>query len=1163
MKVQRRTLVIGLGGTGTYTVKNLLSQMRNAGVIDGYSGEVENGEPIRFLTFDTDSSFRSGAKYADHEESLRYHFVQLDQLKVERKVRDLDASPNKNYRSWMPDKVGALIKARDARHGAGQWRLLGRLAYVEEQKLIERKIEQAYNELRTYNCDGLDVEDIDVYIVSSLAGGTGSGLLLDIAYYLQRFFVERDSNLRTNTFAYLLMPDVFGDVETGGRTEANTYAALKEINAFYLQQKDFHMEYPIGGNVHIPKGKAIPFSSVFLFDRELAACSFLPNAEQCFKYMATVMYLRLVSPVGRAARSVFANVKVPPYGSDDLLDHSIEGAGYVYSACSGAILDFPSNNDVKDYIGKRVKALVLDQLERSSSSVNELPENDLEELTTFLESKKMYEEKNYAHKLVQGFNNEDVQELAKRLGAVLKKDDKGFQAEMADLLERIIKLDVAAIERETKEAFIKTDYEGSIKDYWMDLRPKQLAEEQWLEMQSRWEAAYANTDVLSTWKIKEKILSVVKNLVDDPILKDIQRQTYAASSKISDNLFVLLEQFKEAQEWIRELKKKHDDIKGFHFKGLKKDLIARFNEQNTAGLINELSKVKRELNVANNYYFGLRNRVATILKEQYLLPYQKRLEEELETLEKNRTGIDKFKRELSKKVGPDWVEGNEIKQDGGLNEFKVDLKGIIDGHAADLKVLVDDYWKSVQSKLELMVTEANDQGDNNAFGNDGEPDIDLGLDNLLEKRLAELTDDDTLRKWMQGYEYMNDVYKSIAASNIKVFTNLETHSMSVGKLFLLMPSEYVDTYFNEDRSTRTDNETKIKQYIEEKHKDANVELKHWNDNRMVVYFETHHHPAHNIKGIRRYEVAYEDMPFDPSLLHIHKEYVNLPNLVYKVISSTTHFCGNAGCGYDISEVPRSVKFCPGCNNAILNRCGNEGCNENNLLKLIGGLENYADHDVCPTCHGHIRSFKWYCDKGHGWQLRTDDPFCTKCTQLAKEGKIGFDDRACMNDAERYYMECLGCKTKKKAEPFVIPLPEYMMGVPPEKVAYLKSELLKAGVGNNSCNECGSKLYPESPASTEGDLRFMPQVTLGHSVCSGHNSGQTMMSDHRSCYHCGYVVKFGENDHDVECPRCRRELHRCNHCTDTKGFVIDNISLAKNHGDCPVCNYKIGSNENKE
>src|SRR5690606_32321499 len=78
-----------------------------------------------------------------------------------------------------------------------------------------------------------------VIITSSLAGGTGSGLILSVAMYLANYFRTKYPKAKAITRGFFVQPDVFYSVikatEEQQNLQVNAYAAVRELDAFLMK----------------------------------------------------------------------------------------------------------------------------------------------------------------------------------------------------------------------------------------------------------------------------------------------------------------------------------------------------------------------------------------------------------------------------------------------------------------------------------------------------------------------------------------------------------------------------------------------------------------------------------------------------------------------------------------------------------------------------------------------------------------------------------------------------------------------------------------------------------------------------------------------------------------------------------------------------------------
>lgn len=234
-------IIIGLGGTGqwvlTYIKKNLE---------DTY-GQVP--QEIRLLSFDTTSE-KTEAKVERNEEHAKVGNIQLsegefvylggDIRKICKKVADGEGY--NQLSSWLQAKYYLSALDDDAfllSKGAGQRRQFGRMAVFydlgKNPSEIYGKIEQAITDVSKSS-----KQQIEIFITCSLAGGTGSGMVIDIAHIVRQIAENKAKKFAIR--AFLVLQNTFQSVLNVNDIHANSFAAIREISRF-LQV--FDRDYPI------------------------------------------------------------------------------------------------------------------------------------------------------------------------------------------------------------------------------------------------------------------------------------------------------------------------------------------------------------------------------------------------------------------------------------------------------------------------------------------------------------------------------------------------------------------------------------------------------------------------------------------------------------------------------------------------------------------------------------------------------------------------------------------------------------------------------------------------------------------------------------------------------------------------------------------------------
>lgn len=159
--------------------------------------------------------------------------------------KTLKAMQTKAFKDNNPDIANWLfspLPVKEIIGGAGQVRQAGRLAFFRHRTAfgkIQKVITTALNSINSDEaiglCSHLSQGEIKIpdrtprcYIISSVCGGTGSGMLLDIGG------IVNNAGVRTNLVAFL--PKMFEPnidlPESIWQTYSNTYATLKEINHY-------------------------------------------------------------------------------------------------------------------------------------------------------------------------------------------------------------------------------------------------------------------------------------------------------------------------------------------------------------------------------------------------------------------------------------------------------------------------------------------------------------------------------------------------------------------------------------------------------------------------------------------------------------------------------------------------------------------------------------------------------------------------------------------------------------------------------------------------------------------------------------------------------------------------------------------------------------------
>ncbi len=274
----RPTLFVGLGGTGGHAVAKIkelfssyvLPQQPTAGL-----GGASSLNPLyAFLAFDTDQQACPQALARNQE---WFHLGVGDLAGF---YRGLGADPF--FKDWLVPNFPAPAIA----DGASGYRNLGRLALMANLTTVQQKIEEKKTQITTAATSSQTVNPTPVvYVFTSVSGGTGSGMTLDLCFLFRRLFPSE-----TGVYGFVAVLDGLPNLPPRKRRELriNTYAALRELNAFMSGTAEGvgqrgEVRYPFGviGNVREP------FDECYLLGshRSDGALS-LPSHEHVTSFMA-------------------------------------------------------------------------------------------------------------------------------------------------------------------------------------------------------------------------------------------------------------------------------------------------------------------------------------------------------------------------------------------------------------------------------------------------------------------------------------------------------------------------------------------------------------------------------------------------------------------------------------------------------------------------------------------------------------------------------------------------------------------------------------------------------------------------------------------------------------------------------------------------------------
>lgn len=354
----RPTVFIGLGGLGGSVLCSLNDKFKER------FGE-DHSSAFSFLYIDSDVTSIECA----HDQSggtLNNDQILLTPLKDARDYR------KSHQLGWLSRRWLFNIPRSGQVEGI---RALGRLAFVDHVQTIRRRIQEVISSTLNSVCDpdsetaklNLAKNEIDVVIVTSTAGGVGSGSVPDLAYLVREILSE--SGVDSSRVSACLLHATGASRQMADLQEANTVCCLKELQFFNTAGINYSTSWM--NNVSV--GAMHPFDDtcvVHLGD-QLGAFAFSDAAQKVTNYLFT--------QTATSVRGHFESSRVK--SSDELSMNepqlrtfgvsSIDEAllSFARKLCHGVVQNWKSGNHVDQSENGQASAFeenaaaIIDQLE--------------------------------------------------------------------------------------------------------------------------------------------------------------------------------------------------------------------------------------------------------------------------------------------------------------------------------------------------------------------------------------------------------------------------------------------------------------------------------------------------------------------------------------------------------------------------------------------------------------------------------------------------------------------------------------------------------------------------------------------------------------------------------------------------------------------------------
>lgn len=349
----RRTIVIGLGGTG---VKSVLHMKRE--FLDAY-GEIPPA--VSVLGIDTDKPKQSNLPMTRMGERVALEGREWLYASVPDPRGIL-----KRFERIRNDFPEGMVTLQELEEGAHCIRACGRLAILANSPAVIEHVQEVYRKVvddstKTYMAkhDRFDLAEgnVTTYIVCSLAGGTGSGAFLDVAQICNK--IKRQNDKIVGIF---LLPPIFraGTQNPSENVEGNAYAAMLELD--YLM--DFAGENPpdivdYGGTFRVDWSENRPFNQVYLVDntnKNGTAYTGVTGLEDIMRFIGRALFVN-TSVVAAEQASIVNNRLIGSGVMDRKVDSDKSSR---YAAIGSATIELPIDHMIDVFVSRKLHQLIED-----------------------------------------------------------------------------------------------------------------------------------------------------------------------------------------------------------------------------------------------------------------------------------------------------------------------------------------------------------------------------------------------------------------------------------------------------------------------------------------------------------------------------------------------------------------------------------------------------------------------------------------------------------------------------------------------------------------------------------------------------------------------------------------------------------------------------------
>jgi len=211
----RKALILGTGGTGARVISRVADY-----IAVRRKENISNLDYLKYYEIDTASAATND--FSVPKANANYTHLQVD----DSKTRDFKSQHEQGKHKWMDnDLCSELGSITD---GAAATRMKGKYAFLHHYTTIRKEITARLDKLKKHQLDD-DKPKTQIYVVTNLASGTGSGCFVDLGIMVRDIIIQGNYDKNNALLRMTLIVTLPADYSEEDHLRNSQYA-LEELN---------------------------------------------------------------------------------------------------------------------------------------------------------------------------------------------------------------------------------------------------------------------------------------------------------------------------------------------------------------------------------------------------------------------------------------------------------------------------------------------------------------------------------------------------------------------------------------------------------------------------------------------------------------------------------------------------------------------------------------------------------------------------------------------------------------------------------------------------------------------------------------------------------------------------------------------------------------------